>query len=272
MQISMNLNKESLKNSLAGKFIGHQLHYYEEIGSTNDEAFRLGLAGAPEGTVLIAESQSAGRGRMQRLWHSPAGNNIYTSIILRPQISPARVSQISILAGVAAAEVLNHYCPDRIQLKWPNDVLIGGKKVCGILSHVKSNVNEVDFIVLGMGINVNINHNQLPEEIRNLATSLAMETGRENSRHVLIISLYENMTKWYKELLRNGFGRIKEKWLSLTPMIGQTVQTVFQDKAVIGKAIGLDNDGALILIAAGNEEVKVSAGDATIIKGQEICF
>ena len=178
----MNLNQESLKKILAGKIIGHQIHYYEEVSSTNDEAFILGSAGAPEGTVLIAEKQSAGKGRMQRAWHSPAGSNIYTSIILRPQIEPARVPQISILAGVAAAEVLESYCPDRIKLKWPNDVLIDGKKVCGILSQVKTAASEVDFIVLGIGINVNISYSQFPKEICNLATSLTIETGREISR------------------------------------------------------------------------------------------
>ncbi len=269
---SMNLNQESLQKSLAGKFFGHQIHYYKEIDSTNDEAFRLGLAGAPEGAALIAESQSTGKGRMQRVWHSPAGSNIYTSIILRPQIEPAKVSQISILAGVAAAEVLENYCPDRIKLKWPNDVLINGKKVCGILSQVKTVAGEVDFIVLGIGINVNISYNEFPKELCNLATSLAMETGRENSRLELIISLYENLAKWYKQLLQNGFNPIKERWLSLSPMIGEMVQVKFQEEAVSGKAIGLDEDGSLILLTADNKEVKVSAGDATIIKGQEICF
>jgi BirA family biotin operon repressor/biotin-[acetyl-CoA-carboxylase] ligase len=203
---------------------------------------------------------------MQRVWHSPAGGNIYTSIILRPHITPARAPQISILAGVAVAEVLNNYCPDRIKLKWPNDVLIDGKKVCGILSHAKTAVGEIDFIVLGIGINVNISYNELPKEICNLATSLAMETGWKISPQELIISLYENMTKWYKQLLQNGFGRIKEKWLSLTPMIGRKVQVMFQEEFVSGKAIGLDEDGSLILLAAGNKEIKVLAGDATIIK------
>jgi BirA family biotin operon repressor/biotin-[acetyl-CoA-carboxylase] ligase len=263
---SMKLNQEKLKQNLAGKFIGHQLYYYEEIGSTNDEAFRLGLAGAPEGTALIANSQNAGKGRMQRVWHSSAGSNIYTSIILRPQIEPTRAPQISILAGVALAEALESYCPDKIKLKWPNDILIDGKKVCGILSQAKTTVSEVDFIVLGIGINVNISYNQFPKEICLLATSLAMETGREISRQELIISLYENLTKWYNQLMKDGFGRIKEKWLSLSPMIGQTVQVMFQEEAVSGKAIGLDEDGSLILLAAGNKEFKVSAGDATIVK------
>ena len=262
----MILKPEILKQQLNGKFIGHQLHYYEEIGSTNDEAFRLGLAGAPEGTALIANSQSTGKGRMQRVWHSPAGSNIYTSIILRPEITPSRTPQMSILAGVAVAEVLESYCPDRIKLKWPNDVLIDGKKVCGILSQVKTAVGEVDFIVLGMGINVNISYGQFPKEICNLATSLAIETGREISRQELIISLYENLAKWYKQLLKDGFGRIKEKWLSISPMIGQTVQVMFREEAVNGKTTGLDEDGSLILLAVGNKGFKVSAGDATIVK------
>ena len=263
---SMKLNQEKLKQSLHGKFIGHKLYYYEEIGSTNDEAYRLGLAGAPEGTALIAEKQNAGKGRLQRVWHSPAGKNIYTSIILRPKIESAIAPQISILAGVAVAEVLDSYCPDRIKLKWPNDVLIDGKKVCGILSQIKIATSEVDFIVLGMGINVNISYGQFPKEICNLATSLTIETGREISRQELIISLYENLGKWYKHLMQDGFGRIKEKWLSISPMIGEPVQVMFREEAVNGKAIGLDEDGSLILLAAGNKEFKVSAGDATIVK------
>ena len=263
---SMKLNQEKLKQSLTGKFIGHQLYYYEEIGSTNDEAFRLGLAGEPEGTALIAEKQNAGKGRMQRVWHSPAGSNIYTSIILRPQIEPAKAPQISILAGVAVAEVLDSYCPDRIKLKWPNDVLIDGKKVCGILSQIQTSASEVDFIVLGMGINVNIIYSQFPQEICNLATSLVIETGREISRQELIISLYENLAKWYKQLLKDGFCRIKEKWLSMSPMIGEPVQVMFQEESVSGTAIGLDENGSLILLVAGNKEYKVLAGDATIVK------
>jgi BirA family biotin operon repressor/biotin-[acetyl-CoA-carboxylase] ligase len=262
----MNLNQEKLKQNFTGKFIGHQLYYYEEIGSTNDEAFHLGLSGAPEGTALIANSQNAGKGRMQRIWHSPAGKNIYTSIILRPKIESARAPQISILAGVAVAEILESYCPDRIKLKWPNDVLINGKKVCGILSQIKTNASEVDFIVLGMGINVNISYSQFPKEICDLATSLVIETGREISRQELIISLYENLAKWYKQLLQDGFARIKEKWLSMSPMIGELVQVMFQEEAVSGTAIGLDEDGSLILLTASNKKYKVLAGDATIVK------
>jgi BirA family biotin operon repressor/biotin-[acetyl-CoA-carboxylase] ligase len=263
---AMNLNQEELKKSLAGTLIGRKLYYYPEIGSTNDEAFRLGVEGEPEGAVVIADSQSKGKGRLQRAWHSPAGANIYTSVILRPNFEPVKAPQLSIVAGVAAAELLNNYCPGQVQLKWPNDVLIGGKKACGILAQMKISESAIDFVVLGIGINVNIGYNQFPADIRNIATSLAIETGKELSRPELIISLYENLAKWYKRLLQNGFNVVKDKWLSLAPMIGRNVQVMFQEEAVSGKAISLDDDGSLILLTAGNKEVKVSAGDATILK------
>jgi BirA family biotin operon repressor/biotin-[acetyl-CoA-carboxylase] ligase len=257
-------NLEILEKSLAGKYFGHRLYYYPVTGSTNDDAFKLGIAGAPEGTVVVADAQTKGRGRLQRAWHSPAGSNIYTTIILRPKMDAARTPQISILAGVAVAEVLESYCPGRVKVKWPNDILIDGKKVCGILSQAKAEVNKVDFIILGIGINVNIN--QFPDEISNIATSLAMETGKIISRQQLIISLYENMTKWYKQLLKDGFSQIKEKWLSLSQMIGQKVQVIFQEEVISGKAIDLDNDGSLILIAEDGKKIKASAGDATIMR------
>jgi BirA family biotin operon repressor/biotin-[acetyl-CoA-carboxylase] ligase len=131
---------------------------------------------------------------------------------------------------------------------------------------MKISESAIDFVVLGIGINVNIGYNQFPADIRNIATSLAIETGKELSRPELIISLYENLAKWYKQLLQNGFNVVKDKWLSLAPMIGRNVQVMFQEEAVSGKAISLDDDGSLILLTAGNKEVKVSAGDATILK------
>ncbi len=260
----MDRDWEILEKSLTGKIFGHKLQYYPETGSTNDEAFKLGIAGAPEGTVIIADSQTEGRGRLHRAWHSPAGSNIYTTVILRPQLEPSRVPQISIFAGIAVAEVLEKYCPNRINVKWPNDILINGKKVCGILSQAKADVNKVDFIILGIGINVNIN--QFPGEISNIATSLAIETGREIPRQQLIISLYENLAKWYKQLLQEGFGRIKEKWLSLSLMIGQKVQVMFKDEIISGAAVDLDDDGSLILLAEDGKRIKASAGDATIMR------
>ena len=262
----MDYSIQSLEKILAGKLIGHKIHFYQEIGSTNDEAYQLGTAGSPEGTVVIADSQTKGKGRLQRVWHSPSGSNIYTSIILRPNLKPDRAPQISILAGVAVAEIMDNFCPGMVNLKWPNDVLLNGKKVCGILAQMKTSASRVDFIILGIGINVNINYNQLPQDIKNTATSLAIETGRKISRQELIISLYENLAKWYKKLIADGFSTVKEKWLSMAPMIGKRVQIVSGDEVISGKALGIDEQGSLVLLTVGDKKIKVSAGDATILK------
>ncbi len=262
----MTLNPVILKQNLAGKFIGHDLYYYEETGSTNDDAFRLGVNGAQEGTVIIAESQNAGKGRMQRVWHSPPGTNIYTSVILRPSFEPARAPQLSIAAGVAVAETLDPYCRGQACLKWPNDVLIGGKKVCGILAQMKTTERKIDFVVLGIGINVNLRLEQFPSDIRQIATSLAIEAGHELSRLELINRLYENLTKWYKSLLNCGFEPVRDAWLSRSPMIGKRVQVMFHEEAISGTAMGLSEDGSLMLQTDSNKTLRVSAGDASIIK------
>lgn len=262
----MDWNPELLERSFAGKIFGRKIYYYPETDSTNDEAFSLGLAGAPEGTIVIADSQKRGKGRFQRSWHSPSGANIYTSVILRPPFESDGASRIPLMAGVAVAEVLDKYSPGKIKLKWPNDILINGQKVCGILSQAQITDRKIDFIVLGIGINVNMNRNQLAVEIQNTATSLAMETGQEISRHELIIRLYENLEKWYKQLLQKGFSSVKGTWLEMTPMIGQKVQVMFKDETIEGQATGIDDDGSLILLEADNKEIKVTAGDATILK------
>jgi len=263
----MFLTPSSLKKHLAGKFIGHKLYYYEEIGSTNDEAFRLGVQGAPEGTALIAESQSAGKGRMQRTWHSPPGANIYTSVILRPRFEPDLAPRISLAAGLAVAETLDPYCPGKVSLKWPNDVQIGGKKVCGILTQMKTATGVIDFVVVGIGVNVNWNLKEFPEDIQKMATSLSVEAGREVSRLELIILLYENLAKCYSELSQNGFAPLRKKWLDRTTMIGKPVSVIFGKETINGEAADLDEDGSLVILVDGNKKVKVAAGDATVGKG-----
>ncbi|HOU50061.1 MAG: biotin--[acetyl-CoA-carboxylase] ligase [Smithella sp.] len=262
--VNIDWDLKKLKDRFAVKLFGHPLYYFSETGSTNDEALALGNAGVPEGTVVLADRQSRGKGRFQRIWHSPAGSNVYTSIILKPQIASSEASQIPIMAGVAVAETLNAYCPDPVNVKWPNDVLIHHKKVCGILSQAKLTGKKIDFIVLGIGINVNLQKKELSKEIRDTATSLAIETGGIISRMDLIISLYENLEKWYKKLIQEGFDPIKKCCLKMMPMIGQTVQVAFGEELLEGKATGMDDDGALILLTEKNREIRVSAGDATI--------
>jgi BirA family biotin operon repressor/biotin-[acetyl-CoA-carboxylase] ligase len=262
----MELCPRELKKELAGEIIGHSIHYFQEIGSTNDEAFRLGMEGAPEGTVIVANSQSAGKGRLQRSWFSPPRSNIYTSVILRPEFNPANAPRITIMAGLAAAQTIEIYCPRKTRIKWPNDVLLGGKKVCGILSQMQASEDKIGFVILGIGINVNIAAEEFPPEIRNIATSIAAQTGAFHSRHDLLITLYKNMSKWYKSLTLNGFEMIREEWLKMASLIGCEIQVKFQNETVKGKALGIDEQGALIISDSKGKTVKILAGDASILK------
>ena len=149
----MDFNEQNLAVRLSGKRIGSNIHFFTEVESTNDVLLKLARGGAPHGTVVIAESQTKGKGRLSRQWQSPPGCNIYASIALRPSIKPVYAPQITLMAGVAVADLLSGYCTGGITLKWPNDVQIGGKKVCGILAEMSaSDEGRVDFIVVGIGI------------------------------------------------------------------------------------------------------------------------
>lgn len=257
---------QKLKKELAGEIIGHSVHYFQEIGSTNDEAFRLGMDGAPEGTVVVANSQSAGKGRLQRSWFSPAGSNIYTSLILRPEFKPADTPRITIMAGLAAARTIETYCPRKTRIKWPNDILLDGKKVCGILAQMQAGQDKLDFAVLGIGINVNIATEEFPPEIQNTATSIAAQTGAFHSRQDFLITLYKNLSKWYKTLKLTGFEMIREEWLKMASLIGCEIQVKFLDEIIKGKALGIDERGALVMLDSKGKAVTILAGDASILK------
>ena len=254
--------KEKLKNNLLG---GH-ITYYRETESTNDDAFLLALQGAGEGVVVLADAQNKGKGRYRRSWHSPPGANIYLSVILRPPIGLDEASRIPILAGVAAAETIEYFCARRVCLKWPNDVLLDGKKVCGILSQLKAVDQKIHFIVLGVGINVNIRAEEFPDELKASATSMLVQTGAFLKREDVVIILFENLAKWYKKLLKNGFEDIQSAWLKKTNMIGKKVIVNCLGEIISGLARGIDDRGSLILVNDQNETITISAGDATLVK------
>jgi BirA family biotin operon repressor/biotin-[acetyl-CoA-carboxylase] ligase len=262
----MELCLQELKKELAEEIIGHSIHYYQETGSTNDEAFRLGMEGAPEGTVVVANSQSAGKGRLQRSWFSPPSSNIYTSVILRPEFNPADAPRITIMAGLAAAQTIETCCPRKARIKWPNDILLDGKKICGILAQMQAGEDKIDFVILGIGINVNVATDEFPPEIRNTATSIAVQTGAFHSRQDLLITLYKNLSKWYKALTSNGFEMIREEWLKMASLIGCETQVKFGNEIIKGKALGIDERGALVISDSKGKVLKILAGDASIVK------
>lgn len=262
----MDFNGESLKDRLAGKLIGGTVHFLPEIDSTNDYAFKLAQDNAPEGAIVVADRQTRGRGRLNRVWQSPSSKNIYASIILRPPVEPAVAPQITLVAGVAVAETLSSYCPGRVAIKWPNDVLIGGKKACGILTEMKTSGKGVEFVIVGIGINVNIRTAELDESFRAVSTSLTEETGRSLSRLDVMAKLCENMDKYYHRFVREGFSAIRLLWLEKTDMVGMMVRVAFQEDIKSGRVTGIDHDGALLLTDEKGESIRIIAGDASIVK------
>ncbi|MBM4272819.1 MAG: biotin--[acetyl-CoA-carboxylase] ligase [Deltaproteobacteria bacterium] len=264
----MNFDEQSLARCLSGKKIGSPVYFFREVDSTNDVAFGLASSGAAEGTAVIADHQKEGKGRLSRRWQSPPGCNLYTSLVLRPAMSPSVAPQITLMAGVVMAELIAQFCPGKVELKWPNDVMIRGKKVCGILTEMKASVDQgVEFIIAGIGINVNMKKEEFDEAFRDVATSLREEAGTEISRLDFTVNLYEKFEHRYFMLLREGFEPIKDRWLEYADIVGKYIKVRFNEAVQAGNVIGIDAHGALLLRDESNHVRRIMAGDASIIRG-----
>ena len=263
----MNFIEENLTAVLAGGRIGSPLYFFPELSSTNSEAFQLAAAGAAEGAVVVADHQTNGRGRMQRVWVSPRGVNLYVSLILRPEIAAVESSPLTIMAGVAVAEVLAFYCPRQVKLKWPNDVLINGKKVCGILAEMKTVGKNVEFVVIGIGLNINMPQSDFTPPLEQIATSLCQETGKFMDRVEVTARLLAKIGDCYELFLTDGIGPIREKWLSHSQLLEKFVEVSFGAEVYRGKVTGMDEGGALIIRGEKGERRQIIAGDARVIRG-----
>lgn len=263
----MPFDAKALQSRLTGRRIGCRLHYMETVDSTNRFAIELALGGAPEGTIVLADGQTAGRGRLHRSWQSPPGCNLYLSVILRPAIPPHDAPQITLLAGVAVAEAISAVCPGRVGIKWPNDLLIGGRKVCGILTETKMVMGGIDSVIVGVGLNVNMERADFDPAHRETATSLREETGRDHSRENLLFLLCERFEQWYEIFLHGGFAPVREEWLARAGMAGKRLRILFLDEVREEVFAGIDRDGALLIADEQGGVRRIIAGDATIMKG-----
>lgn len=247
---------------LGTRIFGSKVIFHEKCASTMDEAFRLGLEGAPEGTVVCAESQSHGRGRLGRSWISPRGHGVYLSVILRPHLGPAQLPQLTLLCAVAVCEALRQASGLDVRIKWPNDLLAKGRKLAGILMELKAEIDEVKFIVMGLGINVNTPAGQLPDG----ATSLKNETGKTFSRVALVQDILRSFEIWYEEVRGGDFAKVIHRWKALSQTLGHPVSVSGMEGAVRGLAVDLDSDGALLIRTASGKTVRKVSGDVTVLK------
>ncbi len=258
------LNPVEIIAALPEGTIWKEVHFLERVGSTNDIALQMARGGAPEGEVVIADAQTKGRGRMGRRWHSPKGVNLYLSFILRPPLPPSHVPLITLMAALALAEATEEVAGLRAEIKWPNDLLLGGKKVAGILTEADAQMDLVNFVVVGVGINVNMRREEMPGELRSVSTSLLLERGEEVDRLTLLLAFLKGFDKWYKTFLRGGREEVLRGWEERSAVKGRKVEVVFLDEEIRGVAQGLNGDGALLVKTEEGEVRRVVAGDLKV--------
>lgn len=241
--------------------LGQAVHYYTEIGSTNDVARELALKGADEGTLVVAEKQIKGRGRRGRHWVSPAGTGIFASLILRPNLLPAHAPILTLTAAVAGAEAIHELTELPVGIKWPNDLLIRGRKTAGILTEMSAEIDTIFHVIIGVGINVNTD--SFPEELQYVATSLAKEVRQEVSRQRLLQLFLQRFEKWY-DCLPSKRDRVLDRWRRLSITLGRQVTVFSPNFTVQGQALDIDQEGALLIHTTNGEQVRILSGDVSL--------
>jgi BirA family biotin operon repressor/biotin-[acetyl-CoA-carboxylase] ligase len=249
-----------LKKELTTTYIGKEIHYFREVDSTNEVAKKLAMSGAPEGTVVIAESQRRGRGRRGKKWISPLGG-AWMSIILRPNTPPLNAPQLTFTAGVAAAKTMKEEYGLEVGIKWPNDILIENKKVCGILTEISTEIDVIDYIITGIGIDANIDLNSLPPELRDTTTSIKSELSQDISRMKLVRKFLENFEGMYNKFNQGNFRDILNMWRKYSKTIGSKVEIRKGTEIIKGEAVGVNSEGALILELKDGTLRKIISGE-----------
>lgn len=247
------LYPSEIKDGLDTDLIGGDIRYFDVVDSTNDVAKDIG-ASSDEGAIVIAEMQEGGRGRKGGHWISPRGG-VWMSIILKPNNSPSFASRFTLMAGVAVAKTIREFGIEA-SLKWPNDVLVGEQKVCGILTEMDAEVEHINFIVVGMGINVNVAVDDLSEDIRPNSTSLSAIKGNDIDRTSFVQTLIRAFEVEYVRSRSQGFSSILEDWITLSGTIGRNVDVITPHKVISGKAKGITESGTLLVeTAEGVQEI-----------------
>lgn len=269
MQKTEPIHLSKIKDGLGTKIFGHPILCFRELPSTNDIAKELAVRGAREGTVIVAETQTKGRGRLRRKWISPPGG-LWLSIILRPKIEPKHAPKLTLLVSVAVAKTIAKLFPLKTEIKWPNDVLINHKKVCGILTEAKTEGEALDFVIVGIGINANFGVNALPTYLRDSSTTFKEELQKEIDREILLRSLLEETEYYYGMFKERKFDTILKEWRKLARFLGSYVEIVSGKEKIEGLAADIDRDGALLVKLKDQTTRKVSSGDITIIQKKEL--
>jgi BirA family biotin operon repressor/biotin-[acetyl-CoA-carboxylase] ligase len=255
------LSAASITAGLKTKLIGQSIVYCSSVGSTNEVLKELAAQGAPEGTLVIADEQTAGKGRLGRKWLAPPGTSLLLSLLFRPDLAPNQAPRLTMICSLAIADAIEGLTGLPVGLKWPNDIFIRGKKAGGILTEAGTTGGRLDYVVVGMGLNVNLAISALPE-LRGMATSLSQELGQEVSRLELLWRILEGIETRYKSLRRGESPH--GEWAARLINLGRQVQVTTPHGVLAGWAEGVDADGALVLRTPDGQRERVLAGDVTL--------
>ena len=258
------LNAQEVKINLAADIIGQLVYFYEKVDSTNEIVKKMAAEGLPEGTVVIAEQQLCGKGRIGRNWVSPAGVGIWFSLLLRPGIKPHVAPQLSLACAAAVCRAIRRFTGLDVRIKWPNDLLIGQKKVCGILTELSAEIDMVNYVIVGIGINVNQKEKDFSCEIKDTATSLSEIAGHDFRRVELLREVLAEIERTYLEYLTSGFPGVLRQWRELCSTLGQEVSVISTGENFSGLAEDIDENGHLLVRMANRELRAVVAGDVSI--------
>ncbi len=242
---------------------GYKIYHYDRVSSTNDLAKKIARKGTEDRIVILAETQAYGKGRLGRRWLSPMGG-VWLSIILRPQFSPKEALKLTFVMSSAVAKTIKAMYGLETEVKWSNDVLVEGRKVCGILTETSTREDIVDFVVVGVGINANVDLESFPSNLRNSVTSLKHELGRKIERKALTKSLLQNFESRYRRLQQGLWSVLLREWKSLAAFLGSHVEVAGFDEVLYGKAVDVVEDGALIIRLDDGTLKKIVAGDVTL--------
>lgn len=263
------LSLSELKSRIHNKWAGNEIYYYEETGSTNIDAKRLAEEGACHGTVVAADKQTSGRGRRGRTWQSPAGKDIYFTILLRPDFQPDQAAGLTLVMALSVAQALSKALPQSepeksgVGIKWPNDVVVNGKKVCGILTEMNLETDYIQYVVTGVGINVNME--KMPEELEATATSLLLEGGKEIGRAGLLQEVLERYEENYEKYEKfRSLKLLQQEYNSYLVNRDRQVRILDPKGEWGGTARGIDAAGELLVETAEGKTVKVYAGEVSV--------
>ncbi|ABK98285.1 biotin--[acetyl-CoA-carboxylase] ligase [Pelobacter propionicus] len=260
------LSSAEIAVQLDAVVMGSRIVCLEQTASTNGDAFRLAEQGAAEGTVVLADTQSGGKGRMGRVWSSPPGVNLYCSIILRPAIMPYEAPQLTFLSAVAVARSIERISAIVPEIKWPNDVLIKGQKVAGLLNEMSAETDAVNFVILGIGVNLNMTAGQFPDDLRHPATSILLESGRPVGRAGFCAIMLNELDRLYADFRTHGFGPVREEWQRRCNAHGRELSVSDGGSEVVrGMFAGIDGSGALLVSGADGAISKILSGDVRVL-------